>query len=102
MCPECKAGRKCWKGVYCTFAHGENELLSCSVAERIRAAGKAMLELGTNDWWKQQEYSDDKEEQQEGEDQGSWKKRDNSWGSNNKWDDSWKNYKRDVSSDQPD
>merc|ERR1719263_257367 len=57
LCPEYLKGRKCWRGHYCTYAHGENELLMCSVTERIRAAGKAMLELGTSNWWNQQELN---------------------------------------------
>lgn len=56
MCPEYEKGRKCWRGRYCTYAHGQDELLMCSVAERIRAAGKAMLELGAHTWWQNQDY----------------------------------------------
>lgn len=53
LCPEWKrkhlcAGQCCSKGPRCTFAHGEDELLCCSVAERLRAAQRAMEKLGSD------------------------------------------------------
>eukprot|EP00927_Polykrikos_kofoidii_P026729 TRINITY_DN23758_c0_g1_i1.p1 TRINITY_DN23758_c0_g1~~TRINITY_DN23758_c0_g1_i1.p1 ORF type:complete len:657 (+),score=117.24 TRINITY_DN23758_c0_g1_i1:30-1973(+) len=53
LCPLWQKGRKCWRDRKCTYAHGKEELLRCTVKQHVRAAARAMRELGNEAWWSQ-------------------------------------------------